>query len=422
MYRMRTRYRRKKVNFTGLVNDSADMHPLELVDDNKQNMDLEDESTIPRISGQDMNRSFLMFGIVCLLVYSCFLEQLWYYTTCVSENLAIYSQIAYAVASNLGHLGGIFANDLLPVHLRVYTSCIVVAFVSLCFPILAQVEFSHKLPIALILSSVLGASNAACISTAAGLASVTSDNALQYLYMGQSVSGLIPWPLMLLTKLFLRAIGVSSTGLVPPVESISSIIVMVSCGCATIAFCVYFRVSLWSRMEPYWKSYQITPSASVRDTLKLTMALMLGIWYTMVVSFTVYPREMIKWRPDVVVHPATYTSMMVFVVICSDVVGMWCAQFGATLSDKLILILVVLRTGFIPIFWAAPGDSWIIHLLISSSMALSSGYLFAACMARVESKVVGISGSRTAGYIITFAVVNGIAAGSGVGWLIELLE
>lgn len=379
--------------------------------------------------------SHIITGIVCLLVYSCFLEQLWYYSTCSSGNLAVYSHVVYGLMSNVGHFVGIFVNGSLPTASRIYVSCALMCAAAFAYPSIAAAKIGGKLMWSLIATAGLAVGNSLCVSTAAGIAASTSAGALNYLYMGQSISGLIPWPLMMVTNIGLQLAGVEQFGIPSRIDVLGSSIVMCICGTVTLLFVPFFQLVLLPGIKSRKSVAVISVFGPDRFVIifKRMLPLTVSVWCVLVVSFIVYPREIIKWKPMIsdmtefpfLAHPATYTSTMVFVVIVADVIGIWCSKFFAFLSDNASRVLAGLRLVFVPLFWLASNHVWFaslwFRLTISFCMGLSGGLLFAVLLAHLGRFVGGSSNMESGGHIITFTVVNGIAVGAILGAAMEVI-
>lgn len=352
---------------------------------------------------------YLVFGMMSLIVYDFFLQSLGFFTNSFGSSFGSQSHIVYAVAANVVQVCAIFMGSKVPVSHGIVVSCIGLAIVSVLFPILAHTQ---KLIDGLILSCGLGFFCAILQSIGSASAGNSSADAIVYFYMGQSVAGLLPWPMIEGLNAIFRCLG---SGTVSEADIRTTYTVMTFVAILSLVFLPYYFFGMPRGVAP--GSYNIS---SIWVTFKSMWQWALCAWLLFVTTFAVYPQLPLTWtasHPDI--YPAGeffYGNMLIYIAIFFDILGMNLP--GVSMSSKLaVKVSVGLRIFFIPILFLFCPDNDIWRIAACIVLAVSGSFLLSMVLqfgcTPPSSKEFS---AEVAGYILSFALCNGIVVGSSLSW------
>jgi len=372
---------------------------------------------------------FLFFGIVGLLCFNFFLQVLFNLNAAFSGDFSTYAGILYGLSNNCGQLLIIFFGSKFTFSQRVFYSSIGLSVVLLCYPALAALVSSQSvgLGLGLFVTFLMGFLNAIIQSAGFGLAGVCSAKALEYFSVGQALSGLLPWPLMMLLKLIFKAMNFSDTASagsnLSPLAMACTITSLAIAALATLAFAPYykFRLSKTPMVEQAlanlstMKDSPIVSHRSKGKIIKDTLPLALSVWFVLYVTFVVFPNEIFNWSSSLEMDAEFFGSLMIYVYQVFDVVGRYLVSFWR-LSPKQTKIGCAARGIFIPLFFLSTFSislfaSDITRFILMALFAAANGFLLTWCMIHGPGQVHKDE-ADVASYTMSFFLVNGIFFGS----------
>ena len=356
---------------------------------------------------------FLLFGAMSLMVYNVFLHCLPFFIACFGGQFSNYAHVVYAVASNCVQLFSIFIGSHLPFDHRILTACLGLATVSILFPVFAVSSNMNKQFLGLILSGGLGMFCAIIQSTGSGLAGLSSPTAVVYFYLGQSISCLLPWPVIEGLNGVYRRFGLSSISLdrPSPSDTATTLTVMVSAAIISILFIVYYFQAFTEKLKPPTSTW-----ASIKRVLGDMWPWALCTLSLFGVTFSVYPSLLLRWLPSWDIYPGElfYSNMMIYLAIVFDVVGMYLPLTGLKLPPRGVQVGIAARIVIIPALIYCPEHD-AVRAAVVALMTLSGGYLLSLALEYGVGAVLP-DDADNAGYILSFCLSSGLAVGSILNW------
>ena len=372
---------------------------------------------------------FLFFGIVGLLCFNFFLQVLFNLNAAFSTDFSTFAGIIYGFSNNCGQLLIIFFGPKFAFNHRVYYSTIGLSIVLLCYPAVAALVSSQSvgMGIGLFVTFLMGFLNAIIQSAGFGLAGICSAKAMEFFSVGQALSGLLPWPLMMLLKLIFKACGFSEvssgTGKLSPLAMACTIASLSLAALATFSFAPYyrFRLSKAPMVEQAlanldtMKHSSLVQHRSKAKIIKDTLPLALSVWFVLYVTFVVFPDQIFLWDSSFKMEAGFFGSLMIYVYQVFDVVGRYLVSFWR-LTPGQTKIGCAARALFIPLFLLATFEvsffaSDITRMVIMALFAAANGFLLTWGMIHGPSQVHKDE-ADVASYTMSFFLVNGIFFGS----------
>jgi hypothetical protein len=368
---------------------------------------------------------FVLLGIVSLWPYNFLLECLGYFSFYFGPDFGSNSHIVYGVAANISQLLSLFLLGGSSKNTLITVACVLISFVSFEYGFVTLIADIPQLPlIGLSLALVLGFFNALIQSTGSSLCGRYPD-CLTLFYLGQSLSGLFPWPITVMLNFVFRAFGLSPfrVGEEPsPMDKATACTSMVIGGLIPLLFLILFRVAF---KEAKSVTYTVPP---VMKTFKKSWPTVVLCWFIFVVSFVIYPRELLKWKPSTFEswYPRGeffYVSFVVYIAIVFDTVGMYLGQYSFNAPLSVVKLVGYSRVVFIPLFALSSSQLGFLSTdLVQFSLVVCmsiSGSLTLAWAMNYTQQMVPEEEGESIGAILSFALTNGIFVGSGIGSCID---
>ena len=418
-------------NKADLIPNDEERTNLVTKSDAPETADINQEST-PRFG-------FLFFGVVGLLCYNFFLQVIGHLAGRTRPSFLSAGVMIYGISNNVGQLLSIFVAPDFAVFTRVWASCLLIALSAFAFPAIVHFHGSFGFASALAITSMLGLGNALFQSTGFGLAGVAGSISMNYMSFGQSVAGLLTWPLLLILETFYARAGMRSSkvdGQPSAVESASVVTGFVAVGVVTLLFIPYYAwilrcnatvsaaVNVISRVDNKPGSDK-TP---IHTILGQTLPLALTVWGLLFVTFLVFPAVMLTWQPTRT-YPGgadSYYSLLIYVFQVFDCVGKYLAIAGLELSPLQLKYFSPVRILLALAFFGAQASLWIFgsdifRVILVAAFATSNGLLMTWCMIHGP-RQVRESEAEVAGSTMSFFLVNGIFFGSLTSLLISTCQ
>lgn len=351
--------------------------------------------------------SFTFLGIISLLSYNFFVQCLGVYINRFGDRYASDSHIIYGLSATIGQIICILVRRKANPHTLLLIALVAIVFISGFAAIAALVEVSHAHILGFSIASIMGLFISILQSSSSALASdISSSELLAAFYRGQSISGFIPWPVTASFYTLFKFIA--------PVrkDELIAAASMLTGGLATFVFFILFLY--WSfPIKSSEQSFQ--ESIPVRSAFVSEWPIITLCWFTFVVSFTVYPRELLKWSPLCEFDTNLYRSILIYIAIIGDICGMFVAPFF-TVSSQTTQIFGYLRILFIPVFALISSASIgpFVQIISILFMSVSGGFILASAMSQIQSN------NQTVGYIVSISLTLGIMVGSTIGSIIDM--
>ena len=333
----------------------------------------------------------------------------------------------YTIAINVALFLNIFIGSKVSDSIKVYVGVILASISLALIPIFAvTLEKSLASPLCLAAAFLYGLGASGLQGTVQGLgAKVDGGAALQYLSLGYALSGLFGYPLFL-------AIGTDARAHVP-------FLLATAAGLTLAAIPVYFFVIAGRRslsIEGSGKDVERSLSTvhsesetkqkhdnsiieaakdatqegvTLLSTLKKLSLHVFSLWFACFLTFVVFPDEIKRWGSNV--------AITVYAYQIADFLGRLVIGYLPVPSIRFLSIASACRIVFLPLCVAARHAlshdairyTIIACLAVSLGLIMTWSFILAPGVLKDDrEKVLG-------GYIMTFAMVLGIAAGSLAG-------
>jgi hypothetical protein len=379
---------------------------------------------------------FLFFGIVGLLCFNFFLSVLVYFKITFGQSFVFYSSIIYGLSNNCGQLLIIFFGPRFTFAKRIYYSAISLGIILLLFPLVAALVTRQTTGFALglVLTFGLGFFNAVIQSAGFGLAGICSAKSMEFFSVGQSLSGLLPWPLVMLLKVIYEACSLSTEsdtpGRLSAVGMACTVTALVIAAVATFMFAPYYKYILSKKpmvqqallnLETMKQSELVEHRPKVK-IIKDTLPLAMSVWFVLFVTFLVFPGQILGWSSSFGINAEIYPGLMMYVYQVFDVVGRYMVSIWR-LSPLQTKIGCVGRLSLIPLFFLATYSisffsNDITRMVVMAVFAAANGFLLTWCMIHGPGQVHKDE-ADVASYTMSFFLVNGIFFGSLVAMGID---
>ena len=373
---------------------------------------------------------FIFIGIVGMLCFNFFLQVVGFLAEITRPSFIAGANTLYGLSSNLGQVIAIFAGPRMSFHSRIWISCVTIASVAIAYPLLVNSHVPMGFLSGLLITFIMGFGNATIQSASFGLAGMVSPSALNYVSLGQSIAGVVTWPIVLILQYMFAAAGFSTTALPgrpSKVDTASVFTGFVVVGLVTLSMIPYYLVSLSrspaviraTQQLKYRPSVPPAERRSVFEIIGSTLPLGLTVWIVLFTTFLVFPSVMLSWRPSYSSYPGGpgfYGSMLIYVFQVFDAVGRLFVVAGLRLSSLQVKMLAPWRFLLALMFYGAAlhlpilkFDS--VKIILVALFAVSNGILISWAM------ILGPGQARPheadiASYIMSFFLVSGIFFGS----------
>ena len=388
------------------------------------------EPVATRAKGDTPGFGFLFFGMVGLLCFTYFIQVIGLLTSKTRPAFASASTMVYGITSNLGQLIGIFFAPRASFGSRIWISCMMLAFTAVGYPIAINSHVPGGFYSGLGITACLGFSNAIIQSAGFGLAALVSEKAVNYLSLGQSVAGVLCWPLLLVLQYLFARAGFSNEridGRPSMVESASVLTGFLVVAIVTLAMIPYYAFGLSDSEGVRRGLLQKTVSNSSdknarRSTIEIvgsTMPLAITVWMNMFVTFLVFPGTLIVMEPrmpNITGEKSFDAAVLIFIFQLFDLVGKLLVVAGVRLSRAQVIILSPCRIFIAGAMFAAAGNVWVLKYDISKILLVAllgaTNGLILNCAMILGPTQVPRSEADVASYVMAFFLVNGILFGS----------
>lgn len=368
---------------------------------------------------------FLLMGCVSLLTYYFFMQSLPFFEARLYESFAGVATIAYGISANVGQLLGLWMAPKVSMNARIYTSAGGLALVAAMYIMVSVFGDTWRIP-GVFVTILLGFNYAIFQSAASGLASCAGSDALRYFYLGQSVCGLLPLPMMIVADWVGNLIGVPNEGPLAQPGAIGALWGMLFAFLGTLAFIPYMFLSLSRNVA----ALQEMTQRDLRHPTFLAVCVRilpvtLPLWLLFAVTFTVYPQELVKWDAESPLFPSAliFRNVLLYLATVFDILGNYLPLLlgSSNIPIRLLQIGSVSRIMFIPCFvYGGHACSDWVKILLVASLATSGGYLLSEGLSILPG-VAQDDSAEMAGYIASLFLTNGISAGGLVGYFIDLV-
>jgi len=379
---------------------------------------------------------FAILGLVSLWPYNFLLQSLGYFCVYLGTGFASHSHVVYGIAANLAQVLSLCFLSKTNFGTRITVSCMMISIVSLVYScITLHNDIAHLPAIGLGLAFLLGFFNSMIQSAGSQLAGRYSD-CITWLFLGQSLSGLFPWPITVGLNFLFRGIGLSperlGDQLTSSMDKATACTSMVIGGLVPLLFLILFWLAFDNPNAQYTASNK---TKSHRTSMWITFKSIHGIAIlcgsTFLISFIMYPRELMKWQPSTFanIYPNGeyfYASLLVYIAIVFDVLGMYVpSNFRIEFSSKWMRAIGYMRILFVPLFALCSLEVPIVssdpmEMILVMFMSFSGAFVLAWALKCAQHMVPEIEG-ETVGIIMSFLLTSGMSIGAAIGSVIDLL-
>ena len=345
---------------------------------------------------------FFIFGLASLITYSFVYSVLPEFQVVLGLNFGSFATAGYGIAATIGQLFGVLIGRRLNGSLTVIACLIVLCLLSLFFGLLLYIQVLVDMRLAVAAMVILGFASSILQFFVSGWASSVSSGAIIAFYIGQSVSGLVPFPILWSAAKVLK-------------ELRHSIIVMATICILLCIIAVTFSRLFVDESDKSLSKNKVQPRP-IFHVLFAICRIAVSILVVTLISFTVYPRELLRWSPESgswFESVSMYQSFLIYLAICFDVVGMFMTMYGINVSIDYVPVSAALRILFIPLYWIAGCDfftSDLLRILLVASMSLSGSVVFGSAVNGLP-----LDADDMAGHIVSLCFNLGIGAGGLVG-------
>jgi len=292
--------------------------------------------------------------------------------------------------------------------------------------------------VCIVLSALIGVWNSLLMNAGFGLMSMAPDKSATYFLLGQTMTGVVSWPLIVLLRFIVNQIAGSNRA-----ASTDYTVAII-----TLSFAALLNLGtiplylLKTRFHPVFASILAVPSSdnifadvprrkpSFQALLNVFRAMLIPVfcgWLCGVITFTIYPSQVSLWNPSLVnapYDPSLYRSFFLYMFSVSETLGRALFRLFPRLqrvSDRALLTATVLRgLVFIPLMILSSKklphvlalDP--VRLVIMLLLGLSNGANF-GLSTFIGPKRIPACDKMHAGTILSFTAVNGLFVGSMIG-------
>jgi hypothetical protein len=359
---------------------------------------------------------YILYGVANLITYATFYSMLPEFQNTLTTSFGSHATLAYGISATGGHILGLFLTRSLAIDETIVTSYVLLCFPSLLVGFIPWLSQPLNLYVGVSAIALLGLVGSFQQIFVASRASAQSADALLNFYIGQSVSGLLPYPCFMIgsTKLL---------GLLNISTEFRSVVLFSAAVCTTLCCIVAISHGLSSRrynkllFDPQNLAHRARTLWTVLSVVRTTALSVFGLT---LVSFAVYPREIVRWKPGPESRfssEISYQSCFMYIAMGSDVLGMATSVWVFNLPFSSVPVLTALRVIFIPLFWIAGWnyfDSDYIRGTLIAAMSYSGALVFGSALNGVTNQVRETE-QETLGALMSSCFSLGIAGGGILG-------
>lgn len=357
-------------------------------------------------------------GVACLLSYSILIQWLPSLSANIHEGIPSLFNISWGIGAVIGLVLGCLMTRRMSSFLVFRASALAVAFVAMMFPVVLEFEKSSgstSICGTCFLAAVLGVFISVTQLAGSCFTSSLSGDHLTAFFIGQSIAGLVPLPLMEAAK---KAFFVTGSSPAFPTEMTCVGICLLMSGLFTLVTLIVV-FSQTRGQDP--KTFIPSPSlgTSILTVFESSGRLPLYAFLVTVVTFAVYPAQLVSWKPELNVlslTDVTYQSLMIYLAIICDIVGLYLPRTGLGIEKRVLKLSCFLRILLVPIFaFSTLGvlymDLFWVRIILVAILSTSGAFLFASIISLAES-MVKLDQQETLGLIMSTAFAAGILVGS----------
>lgn len=293
--------------------------------------------------------------------------------------------------------------------------------------------------VCIVLCGLIGVWNSLLMNAGFGLMSMAPDKSATFFLLGQTMTGVVSWPLIVLLRLLVAADQQDQTDYIVAVITIS-IAALVTLGTIPLYLLrtrlhPVFADSLGKKELPTSSENinhiiipQRKPSFQILATVFRAMLVpVICGWLCGLITFSIYPSQVSLWSPSIMDAPydsSLYRSFLLYMFCVSETIGRALfrifpslqkitdtALLNATLLRGIVFIpLMILSSKRIPDVFAFDGFRFVLIFLLG----LSNGANFGLA-SFIAPKRIPPADKMHAGTILSFTAVNGLFVGSLIG-------
>lgn len=373
---------------------------------------------------------FMYLGVVSLICFNFLILVLAYLNSRIHPNFGKAAMVIYGFSNNAAQFLCIFLNSRVSFYKRLVIPSIGFALAMIGYPVLAYLDIQITYHFAILLTMCLGVCTAVSLSAGFGLACIDSERAINYYCFGQALAGVLGWPLITCLGFLYRAVGFSTlpdpkyngATAVDSLTTLSTLLIGAATCLGTIPYLKFKMARTYGHI--LYSSRQSEPVT--RKTFRSLFPYAAASWCIMFITFLVFPSTVEKWKPSFGGYPLGsyfFFSFSVYIFQVFDVVGRYIAIAGITVSEITILISAPSRLILAIPFWLAIA-SWtvfrfdLVRFCMLALLGVTNGFLMSNTMTR-GAEAVQVEQRSAAGYILSFALSNGIFIGSVVAMFLD---
>ena len=384
---------------------------------------------------------FMMFGFVVNSCYNYVLQEVKYFNDVFGDGFGSRCNFIFGMSSNLSQILVILFGAYVSIQTRIVVSCAALGAMLIAMPVLAFTQFPFQMWIVYSVLFGMGFTVAILASAGFGLTGMCSVDIRRYFMLGNCLAGVTTWPLMLFVEQILkRFFHMSPIRVVPDrpssLENMSTLVVLSVAALGFFITIPYYVFGLARSMCVEDALRKIKAGAAltgpdkggIASTLMATLPMAVAVWNVMFVTFLALPDQMVSWKPSFDYpwdNSNTYQDMIIFMFNVFDVVGRFLALQCITMTPAQVMVGSFGRWLLIPFYFlATTGVAFfgndVFKLVLQAAFATTYGLFLTWGMTHGPTQ----SGLReeqadTAGYIMSFALDNGVFLGSHLSGQIQ---
>ena len=310
----------------------------------------------------------------------------------------------------------------------VYTGSILTGLTMFGYPI-SMIVLGEDHPvvgfwICVILSIMMGFFNSLIMNVGFGLMSMAPEKSAGFFLLGQTMTGVVTWPLIILLRLIVSSLGGEEN-----TDFIVAIFTLTFAGVVTLGLIPLYTYK--TQFHPaFVQILQTTAPKSETGTMlkvfkQILVPAMCG-WLSSVITFSVFPNQIGLWfpNPNAAYSTPVYRSFLLYLFSIADTIGRLIPRIlplvrkiskkpfvsGTVIRGLLVVPTFLLSTNKLPNFFGSDPFRLILILLfgISNGLNFSLANLLAP-------KLVATADKMHAGTVLSFVAVNGLFVGSMIG-------
>jgi hypothetical protein len=287
--------------------------------------------------------------------------------------------------------------------------------------------------VCIVLAGLMGVWNSLLMNAGFALMSMAPDKSATFFLLGQTMTGVVSWPLIVLLRLVV-------TSLVGDPQSTDYCVAIATLSIAALIPLGTMPLYLFkTRFHPVFAQTLSSPHnidmlvrraptfGALYAVFKAMLIPVICGWLCGLITFAVYPSQVSLWSPSVEDAPydaSLYRSFLLYMFSVSETVGRALFRvfpklqqisdkllFNATVLRGIVFIpLMILSSKHIPKIFAFDGFRLVVILLLG----LSNGANFGLA-SFIGPKRISAADKMHAGTILSFTAVNGLFVGSMIG-------